>query len=182
MDLGDLIIPILIIGSVIVQWLGSSKKNDEEQGAPPELPTEYPSEPQKSGSDPSWDDLMEALGQPSAPPEVPPVAEQRSATPPPVPAATPAPAVEYQAPEQPAYLSVLDRQKKRLEEKQRQLEQVKQQTKVQLPNSGSASPQPATVRHRPIGSLNLRGMLNNRKSLKQAIVLNEILQPPVSLR
>jgi len=177
MDLGDLIIPLLIIGSVIVQWLGSSKKGGEEQGAPPDLPTDTPTESSEQQGDPSWDDLMEALGRPSAPPEVPPAAPQPSVQQTPEP--TPPPVIPvHQEPEQP-YVNLLDQQREKLKEKQRQLAAVKKQTQTKLNKSTRSS---APTVSKPVGALDLRNMLDNRRSLRQAIVVNEILQPPVSLR
>ncbi|MEM1158787.1 MAG: hypothetical protein AAF649_05820 [Verrucomicrobiota bacterium] len=180
MDLGDLIIPILIIGSVIVQWLSSSKKEDREQGSPPDPTALDRPEPAKTRNDPSWDDLMEALGQPAAPPELP--AEELH---PPVPLApdpAPPPVPVNREPEPPV-VSLFDRQKEKLAEKQRQLELLKQKTKVQLPASKRTSSAAAGPPGQGMADvLNIRGMLDNRKSLKQAIVVNEILQPPVSLR
>lgn len=180
MDLGDLIIPILIIGSVIVQWLSSSKKEDGDQGSPTGPPSLNRPEPAKKEGDPSWDDLMEALGQPAAPPELPTEEPQLPVQVAPKP--TPAPVPVSRTTEEPI-VNLLDRQKEKLAEKQRQLERVKQQTKVQLPTSTGSSLASIEQHARSATRvLNVRGMLDNRQSLQQAIVVNEILQPPVSLR
>jgi len=174
MDLGDLIFPLIIIGSIIVQWL-SSRKGDENEESPPDLPPQQrPTQSNDDNGAPSWDDLMEALGQPSAPPELPTTLPQSQTEP----EFSPPPVPVYQEPERPAHVNLIERQKQQLEEKRRQLDLVKKQTKVRQPSSVAV----ADSRNLPERSLNLRQMLNNRKSLKQAIVLNEILQPPVSLR
>ncbi|MEM6886062.1 MAG: hypothetical protein AAF571_13630 [Verrucomicrobiota bacterium] len=187
MDFADLIIPILVIGSLIIRFLGApGSRNEEDSGPQQRQQQPRASESQSSESDPSWDDLMEALGKPAAPPEIPPVVVQKPepvSEPAPQPA-TPPPVPTQRQQERPLLINRIDQQKKQLEEKKRQLEQVKKQTKVQLPSAIGATASTAShhSRRRPVGSLNLRQMLDNRKSLKQAIVLNEILQPPVSMR
>ncbi len=181
MDLGDLIFPLLIIGSVIVQWLSSRKGDaDERPDTPPNLPPQ-PFSPdsrrendrQEQSSEPSWDDLMEALGQPAAPPERPPVVEKRTATPPPVPA--------YQAPETPAHVTLFERQRKKLKEKQQLLDDIKAKSQVPISNSQRYTDSTSGP-HRSKTAISLHEMLNNRASLRQAMVTKEILQPPVSLR
>lgn len=170
MDLGDLIFPLLIIGSVIVQWLGSRNKGEKGVNDAPQQQSHSTSRETETG-EASWDDLMEALGQPTAPPEIPAIPAQKAATPPPVPA--------YQTPATPDHVSLLDRQQRQLAAKQEELLEIQRKTKVKLP---SRSQGPASVRYKARPSSGFRNVLNNRHSLRQAIVLNEILQPPVSLR
>lgn len=182
MELGDLIFPLLIIGSVIVQWLSSRNKEEDEQ-APPDLPSERSPQRRESKAepvDPSWDDLIEALGQPTAPPEIPPVVMDTPVVPPPVPEPEPE-LYQYQAPETPSYLNQLERQKEQLEAKQQEAERIRAQSKLSRARSSASQPEASSYQGEAT-DLDLRQMLNNRQSLKKAIVLNEILQPPVSLR
>ena len=168
MDLGDFIIPIIVIGSIIVQWLCSNKQNSENT-APPEQrrrSSETVGNPQGG----EWDDLMEALGgNPASPPPVPldPITE---------------PTTLYQSPTPPP--PVVDLAQKRMEEHQRALEEKRRQLeKLKRQQKPVAA---LDARH---GSYNvapslssIQKTLSDKGSLRKAILVNEILQPPVSLR
>ncbi|MGF1679091.1 MAG: hypothetical protein ACFCUX_07850 [Candidatus Methylacidiphilales bacterium] len=171
MDLGDLIIPIIIIGSVIVQWLGSRKEASPSTPQPPRVPRPQTPSPEyeRRELDPSLDDLMEALGAPPARPTPPrmPMDTQR----PRIPAPVHTPRVVI-----PAAPSPFERERKRLEEKQKELEAL---TAKLASRPATAPARVRAVRDKATG---LRSILKNKPAMRDAMVLNEILQPPVSLR
>ena len=192
MDLGDFLIPLLIIGSVIVQWLGSGKKPPPEdvieeaepfdgaQGRDLDGTRRVSRESPPPGG---WDDLMEALGQ-SGPATPPPLdsfggpATRGRATPPPLVETKPHTVFRSEPVRDP-----FAEQKRRLEESQRRVREL--ESKANLVGQAPAvspvavldvSPSRRSLRY------NLRSRLNDRRTIREAILLNEILQPPVALR
>lgn len=111
-------------------------------------------------------------------------AHPRPAVPPPIPQAAPAPALRRRGQEVPvrefnpyqANSGELERQAK-LAEQMKLLKQAKKQRSL------DESPVSASRRKKPVESTgSLRGRLQNRRELRQAFVLKEILEKPLGLR
>jgi len=181
MGLEELIFPLLIIGSIIVQWLTSrneNKRKEDSRSRPSqspgrgELPNGQPQDPLA--------ELMEALGQSpqSPPPPVPVEPEQTGPEP-----AGQRPVSPPSLPTTPGR-TFLDH----LEAREKEVRQKKEEARSILQNSGtknSRGKQP--VRLTPphsegMRSARLRQALVNKNQIREAILLNEILQKPVSLR
>jgi hypothetical protein len=183
-DLGDLIFLLVVLGGGLIQWLANrNKKPDEQDPAPYQDPFPREEFPTRSGTEepePTWDELMEALGQ--KPGEVRP--EQVAPPPaPPPPAPPPLPAAPPPLPATPAFTPAAAE------------EPLSDQVRLMLaamesrPSSSAACayeldpPAPATPATTPPRQFhNLTAVLRNRNELRRAIILQEILQPPLALR
>lgn len=178
-DLGDLIFLLVVLGGGLIQWLASrNKKPDGQDPAPYEDPfprEEFPTRGDPAEPEPSWDELMEALGQKPgevrpeqvAPPPLPPAA-------PPVPPARPvAPAFTPAAVEEP------------LSDQVRTLLAAMESRSASSAASAYDLDAPASATQmasQPRQLHNLAAALRNRGELRRAVILQEILQPPLALR
>lgn len=181
-DLGDLIFLLVVLGGGLLQWLASrGKKPTPEDASPYEDPFPSSGPSRRDEPEPSWDELMEALGQ--KPGEVRP--EQIEPTPPPVPAASPPPLpttprgiTVVPTPTEPEPAALSDHVRTMLaalESRSQNLSPAAAyETQRTFPTAGDKS------RPRPTHSLS--AILRNRSELRRAVVLQEILQPPLALR
>ena len=186
-NIGDLlpILIFLIIGlmQAIGAWLKKKKKPDETQDDYPTIDT--------NETDPNveeaWDELMEALGggkkedvEEAAAPKTPPVVE-------PVPSQvqTPPPLPQQQTP--PPTRTLIDIQKetaKKIEAANREAERIASRSKPATIKKEKTTQQAYQIPAHQVGisRLSLAQTLQNKNSLRQAIIINELLQPPVSMR
>lgn len=185
MDIGDLIFPLLIIGGVIVQWLTgqAEQKKKKEQGQSPAR-SERPDYGGEREVDP-FEDLMEALGRtgtgPAGDAQSPaPVPTEQPSGPPPLTSSL-EPVRPFSDSASPR-IDPLERQRELLEQKRREVAQLKQTHKSpkNLFSTGLSSAAGSEVS--PPRLRKIRQTLQSREATRQAIVLNEILQKPVSLR
>ena len=184
MNLGDIIVPLLIIGGAAVQFITKNRLKE------PQTHTEEPPKPSTSHTDTDeWKELMDALGHKpgncTVSPTLPlPVPVKRVAPP-----AQP-PAAQVMAPREPARPSASERPMSKFDEisqREKELEKLVvaqlddlDRLKNQLKKRGQI---PDTARVAPTQtSLDLKSRLLGKSSLRQLIVLNEILAAPVSTR
>lgn len=157
---------LVIAAAGIVQWWKSTKEakaaKEEERGNARDFTPE------------ELEEFFEEVEQ----------AHSRPAVPPPLPQAAPAPVLRRNASEPPPlefdpYEGIsgeLDRQAK-LAEQVNQLKQAKR------PRKREEAPTATSRRKKPVESTgSLRGRLQNRRELRQAFVLKEILEKPIGLR
>lgn len=190
MGLEDIIVLLIFIGLPILRWIFSRVRRDQQQ-APEEgelRPESEPYRPKRDLSDPGreWEDLMEALGQPSEPTS--PSDQRTETTPPPIPA-------EQRTLNTPGSRETLPRSPGRLPELSPEVQRLNQAladvtSKSRTANSASTfvsgksnQPQLST----PVSSSNsrnrrLRSILSSPQSVRDAVLVNEILQSPVGLR
>ncbi|GAB4245795.1 MAG: hypothetical protein OHK005_11320 [Candidatus Methylacidiphilales bacterium] len=187
LDLSDFLVPLIFIGVAIYQVLTQKKKANEDPQDPSPFPDEFdPGKFEDERTAPqSWDELMEALGQkPESPraPEPPPVpvAPAPSAVvPPPLPRRIdPEPIVQASAapaprpsPEASFWGGPND---------------LSSYRRSPLKPDGSARAFAAqAVRFREVpgfDAVQLRRTLQQPERLREAILINELLQKPVALR
>ncbi|MEM6821720.1 MAG: hypothetical protein AAF558_07270 [Verrucomicrobiota bacterium] len=169
MDLSDWLFPLLLLGGAIVQWVTSNRESKDESSRPPtSSPRTTRDEPTTTSPANEWDELLEALGQKEIPTELP----QEQSSPPPIPNQS------SQQDRQPTpYVDPLEARRRELEKTQRQLAEVNSSGHL-VTHETSSTVDKATSKK----AANLRRVLANRSEVRQAILLNEILQPPVSLR
>ncbi|MFQ3671803.1 MAG: hypothetical protein SNJ84_10140 [Verrucomicrobiia bacterium] len=204
LDLSDFLIPLIFIGVAIYQVLTRAGRKPEGTGQEPNpFPDDFDPGPteeeRRRGGDPqTWDELMEALGQKP---------EGRRESPPPIPepvAPTPPPVVVVPPPlprrlEVPGSVSsrpdpvVVPRRE--VPEPAREAgggfwggpedrSAWAQQTIRPMMSARSAFGPPAGLR-RPVpafDAVRLRRALNQPERVREAILLNEVLQKPVALR
>lgn len=184
-DIGDLIFMLIVLGGGLIQWLASRNKKPQDHDTSPyedPFPRDYaPTRREGAGeTEPSWDELMEALGQkpgdvgpdpvepsPALPtPAAPPVPANRP-LPPPVP-------VTLQ-PTEPAPLSDYVRTL---------LAAIEEKKEASTPSAYeiSAPASNTPMASQPRRQNNLPGLLRDRSVLRRAVILQEILQPPLALR
>jgi hypothetical protein len=183
-DLGDIIFLLVVLGGGLIQWLGSRKKNSPTSGDPFEpdfSPGEHESErTAKPEAEASWDELMEALGQ--KPGEVRP--EQVA---PPVPPALPAPPptvppVPHQAFTAAAATPELPQLSDHVRTLIRAMESRAASDASSAYETEDRSFPSARRAQAAIQSGGLGAALRNRSELRRAVILQEILQPPLALR
>ncbi len=183
MDIGDIIFFLIVIGLPLVQWL--TRKKGEEEALPEDDLREFDAgepqdttyRPKRDISDPNreWEDLMEALGRPTVvteedPSPVPEPARQPvKSSPPPVPDPAPLPRLDPR----------VERMNQMLKRSQggtaRQVEAglaTERRGILNLPTTDSPS----------FGRRRLQSILRNRQSIRDAILVNEILGKPVAMR
>lgn len=214
MDLGDFIIPAILIGGAVVQWLTGKKKVDQDQPDPYSMEDPFPKQQPRSGQDRSepaemsMDELMEALGQKpkqegsrdfreletypdysfSPPVPVQPV----QPPPPPAPYLAPEPmVVRRNITETPQYIpntSSSDSLNKHDDSQEKRFANFSSfdtpASTTAFPNSSStkASKSSSTFPLTQSSTQSRFAVLKSKASLRNAIVINEILQPPVALR
>ncbi|MDZ4789059.1 MAG: hypothetical protein SH807_08965 [Blastochloris sp.] len=194
MDLGDFIIPLILVGGAVVQWMNSRKKENQN---PPPMEDPFPNEPfqpeeRKRTLDPaetSFEELMEALGQkPKQREHVETQMEEgysETYIPPSLP--TPAPvAARRFIPEPPEYIvpkqnsaEVLQSRSDAQDKRFANFSSFDIEDSVQ---DSSPFAQKTVATQNEVKTNRWRDVLHNNSSLKKAIILNEILQPPVALR
>lgn len=181
MDLVDLIILLFILGAPLLQLLtrkkGDSPEVQEEEWGSEQEPGGY--QPKRDISDPNreFEDLMEALGNPQGagsssrePSVFPSAPEPGPSAPPPLPAREPEPA------------PVLDPRVARMNEA------LRERARREEPGRPSREREPVTesisrlARPRRSERSRIRHVLSDRSSIRDAIVINEILGKPVSTR
>jgi hypothetical protein len=180
MDIGDIIFFLIIIGLPLVQWLTRKKEGDEslpEEEFPEFEPGNTPDTPygtKRDISDPNreWEDLMEALGRPTvqtetAPPSLQPEPEPVMATPPPVPEPEPLPELD----------SRVERMNRALRESRASRQKLKKSRASTPTVSSGYSPELHTM-----GASRIQKILRSPQSIRDAILVNEILGQPVSMR
>lgn len=182
MDIGDIIFFLIIIGLPLIQWL--TRKKEEEIGFPEEDIREFDTgespdttyRTKRDLSDPNreWEDLMEALGRPTvvtepAPPPLQPEPKPIASTPapPPVP--------------EPALLPRLDPRVERLNQALRESRPDRQPDAPVLNNLAPGHVH-QFVSSRSPASGRIRTILRNPQSIRDAILINEILGQPASMR
>ncbi|MEM9399128.1 MAG: hypothetical protein AAF984_02870 [Verrucomicrobiota bacterium] len=174
MDLGEWIIPIIFIGSIIFQILSSLfklKKGGDNKPSPPISETQ-----DNRGSE--WDELMEALGQePEKKYEIETVepVSNKTEDPPPIPEEK-----QYVAP--PPRKSVFDLQEEaqhKLEEANREAERI---LKGRQLGSFKQTSTYGVKKQQHYETSDLIKTLKNRSAIREAIIINELLQPPIALR
>lgn len=195
-DWGDLIFLVVVLVGGLIQWIsGLKRKQGPEDSTELDIPSPYgqgqdPSrrEPVDPDPEPSWDELMDALGQ--RPGNAPPIPTPPPLfTPPPPPVPTPAPALRSepealstpfrsladQSPETPALSDHLKSLLASIDEPRRAIGQ----------SDSSLSPSKKD-HHVPTvtGATTTRfsRLLREPGQVRRAIVLQEILQPPLALR
>lgn len=186
-DWGDLIFLVIVLAGGLIQWLTGLKR---KQAKPPESPDPFGGprqDPAESSEEPSWDDLMDALGQKpgGAPPPVPapPVRQV------PVPQEAPPPLRPIDEP------TVLSTPFRNLEDPAPAAPALSEHLKTLLaamdqprPMGQSATPltAPKTPHQVPVvtGHTTTRfsRLLREPGQVRRAVVLQEILQPPLALR
>jgi hypothetical protein len=206
-DWGDLIFLVVVLVGGLVQWIGSLKKKAPPEEADPSYPPPFGG-PQQSPADhdaePTWDELMDALGRKSneAPPPIPttppapmPVPQPAYIPPPPIPTsktertepttlATPFRTLKDQEPTERDEPVLSDHLKALLAamDQPRPLVQVGQShgpTGNNLLDPRKPGDVPTVT-----GRTNTRfgRLLHEPGQVRRAIVLQEILQPPLALR
>lgn len=181
-DWGDLIFLVIVLAGGLIQWLTGLKR---KQAQPPESSDPFGGPSQESsggGGEPSWDDLMDALGQKpgGAPPPVPP---PRIPQPP---APQPALAEEPKALATP-FRSLADEPTPApaLSDHLKSLLAAMDQPRT-LAESTSPLATPKAPHQVPVvtGHTTTRfsRLLREPGQVRRAIVLQEILQPPLALR
>ncbi|NJK92955.1 MAG: hypothetical protein HC904_14730 [Blastochloris sp.] len=195
MDISDFIIPLIIVGGAIAQWVGSRKQGGEPSS--PTMPEPFPFDeprPRKSTQEQELDDLMEALGQ--ATQRKQDSLPQNRLPPPVVPPPVPS---KVQLPPKPPVRDFRDRIKQ-AEERLRQsnpspttasafhtADDAAQDRFTQFSSFDRETPKKKRV---PLSSgtpvawskRRLSQDLRDPLSLRRAIVINEVLQPPMALR
>ncbi|MDD5261361.1 MAG: hypothetical protein PHD76_05875 [Methylacidiphilales bacterium] len=177
MNLGDLIIPVLVIGGAVVQWMARNKLKEHDH---PNTPPAHPNSDHAPAPRTEWNDLMEALGQK---PAIPPA--QTQVTPPP-----PLPPVKkaqtHRPVKTPTRVPMPDRPMSKFDEI------IPPETNLEtraggqpgdrrhLKTGGNAGPLQSVETAKPPGKLRL--FLRDKPSLRDAVVLKEILSTPVGLR
>lgn len=185
MDIGDLIFPLLIIGGIIVQWLtnqADQKKKREQRDSSTGAERPRYEEVEEGKQDNPFDDLLEALGRTSRGESSQiPTPTPQTQTPPPL-VRQSEPAREFATAPTPSRTDPLKHQRQLLEQKRREVAKLKN-TKTNAPISALPG-KLDTVRSGvvPQRLKRIRRTLRDREDIRQAIVLNEILQKPVSLR
>lgn len=205
-ELGDLIFLIFVVVAGVVQFIGGLKKKKQGQEPYPEEPDPstfepFPGsetrreEPRRPEEEVSWDDLMEALGQrptDARPEPVQPAPEREVFTPPPPPLPIPAPApvarstpppVPAAAPLEPELsesvrnmLSVLESRSLTLSTLEHSPGSEQALAATETREAAQATLRAASPR------LRFAEALRSRTELRRAIVLQELLQPPVAFR
>jgi len=182
-DVGDLIFMLIVLGGGLIQWLASRNKKPEQQdSAPYEDPfprDEAPTRREGAGeTEPTWDELMEALGQ--KPGEVRPAQVE----PPPVPVAPLPPSVPRSVPP-PVPVTFQPAEPAPLSDHVRTLLAAMEAKKEEASASAYEISAPASATQmasQPRRQHNLAALLRNRTELRRAVILQEILQPPLALR
>ncbi|MEM9443766.1 MAG: hypothetical protein AAGA18_00305 [Verrucomicrobiota bacterium] len=177
------LLPILIFLAIAVfQIIARFFKKKED-------PVQPDYEPESKGDDDSWDELMEALGgstekkeikEASAPATPPPFVTESTttSTPPPIPTTKPA-----TKPVRTLEDIQLETAKK-IEAANREAERIKQQSgrkQLQVPK-GQQSAYSLPTHEVSLNRIALVNSLKSKNSIRQAIVINELLQPPLALR
>jgi len=192
MDIGDLILPLLIIGGVIVQWLTNQaeqkKKKEKDRGS--SFPSDSGVPDEVEANDP-FDELMEALGR-AAGSEEGSGRSSGSPAPPPIPRESRPMMETWEEPSPPertpAFAPAVDplqRQREILEAKKKEAEQVRKKRKRFNSTAGGELFQGHSMLRQAgleARAGRIRSALRDRDDIRQAILLNEILQKPVSLR
>ncbi len=191
MDLGDIIIPLVLIGGALVQWWASRRK-----GSAPETqePDSYPGDQERSfqperKSDADFGDLMEALGQG---PKKDTVQENRI-PPPPIPPSFSFPMdepviVRRPIQEPPVYVARAQPETVMFEQITSRdddlAKRFSQFSSFDIKEASDAAllPKVAFVATKASQQNRWRQDLRSRTTLRKIVVLNEILQPPVALR
>lgn len=201
LDLGDFLIPLIFIGVAIYQVIARARQKPEEPGAGDSpFPQDFEPEPGRDDrlEPETWDELMEALGQkPQAREETPPPLPPQPApvvVPPPVVVASPPPlprrvdvspvwrnpsVSESVAPPEASSLSGGSVWKTA------EGRSFWDQNPLARPESArSAFGQPAGLRREvpAFHSERLQRALTDPDRIREAILINEILQKPVALR
>ena len=108
----------------------------------------------------------------------------RPAIPPPLPQAAPAPALRRSAPEPPPFeTNPYGTLPGELERQTQLAEQIKLLKRAKRQRSPEETPTVTSRRRNPVESSGtLRGRLGNRRELRQAFILKEVLEKPLGLR
>lgn len=155
---------LVIAAAGIVQWWKSTQEAKEEA--------------RRNAHDYDPDELEEFLEEAER-------AHPRPAVPPPLPQAAPvpAPALRRSAEPPPLEFNPYEGVSGELERQAKLAEQVKQLKQAKRQRSMEEVPTSTSKRKRSVESTgSLRSRLNNRRELKQAFVLKEILEKPIGLR
>jgi hypothetical protein len=191
MDIADIIIFILFIaGGAVVQWWKSRQENNSEKKTPPYLEEPFPKQPAPRRN-PDLDDLMEALGQ--APKKKEASSENRipPVLPPPMSARAPVivPRQAKPIPEPPVYVPRAEPESVSYESITSHDEDLNKRfaqfSSFDIEDAAAARKLPPAVVLAPTKASQQnpwRQDLRSGRTLRKAVVLNEILQPPLALR
>lgn len=189
-ELTRLIIPLLVLGAGIYQWYAQQQEKAQKKKAPP---------PPSSASDQDdeWEELQKILGleleKPESPPPVTtqPAPQPQRKAPPQLPKATlpsqqvePLPQVYRTEPptiSTPPILQEAEKMRKRKAHVEDHLTKEEQKALKKLSTSSkskSTTPRQSTSARKK----EIRNMLQSQNSLRQAVVLMEVLGKPVSLK
>lgn len=197
----DLFVILFFLIVSLVQWL-SQRKGDPEEPVPPDFPESERSQmdpPAKPPESPDgWRELMEALGRSTQEPPPPPRSDL-----PPVPPASPQPAApragttlpNRRTQTDPLALATARRQaeaaeqrarEERLRQMQAEAERLEEEARALIRRTAAESRRgvreggPAARNEAAFSGLGRR--LRDQALLRDAIVLNELLQKPVAMR
>lgn len=193
LDLSDFLVPLIFIGVAIYQVLTQKKKANEDPQDPSPFPDDF--DPGKGEDDQqvpqSWDELMEALGhkperakEPVASPEPPPLpvapAPPVVAVPPPL----PRPSLEAKPLTQPSDKPVVTPEPEpSFWGGPNDLSSYRQSPFKSEGVTRALSAQAVRLREVPgFHAVQLRRTLQQPERLREAILINELLQKPVALR
>ena len=187
------LVPILFVLASLAQWwMQRNKQNQEEPSSETPPPEPNRSSPGRRKPPPREEfgdlgDLMEALGrrrhesppppaEPLEPPVLPAAPPPRASPPPPVPVLPPEPVVVFESPRPTAVFTAFPEAK---------LSPIAEPTFVS-PHEETPRvtfrPFPAARKTDPVSTHRWAEKLRSPDSVRDAIVLSEILAPPVSLR
>ncbi len=201
-DWGDLIFLVVVLVGGLVQWIGSLKKKVPPEQADPSYTPPYGGarqDPDENDAEPAWDELMDALGKnpTDAPPPIPspmpvPVPQPAYVPPPPAPTprtepaslSTPFRTLQDQRPAVQDQPVLSDHLKTLLAAVDHpplmgQDEHGHSQTGINLLDPRKSGDVPTVTRRT---NTRFGRLLHEPGQVRRAIVLQEILQPPLALR
>jgi hypothetical protein len=193
MELSELILPLVFILVAVFQFFTRKKKKPGEEEPSP-FPDDFdPNVPVEGQEyDPTWDDLMESLGhKKEMPPPALPHRQESSSPPQEADRPPPLPANQHRDLRRPLDLPQVDPSatmaywQSQIESLQHKTEAVQKQARAFSDRKGVsfAGASKTLPRQRPGFSVHqLRLTLTDPTQIRQAILINEILQKPIALR
>lgn len=183
-DLGDLIFLLVVLVGGLVQWLTNRNKKPEDHRPEPfedPFPRSSPGERSEPQQEPSWDELVEALGR--EPGELRP----EQIAPPPLPTAPSTPTDTSVASPEAHVLEPLaplsDYQKTILAALESSAPQTRSVPAAESPYEVKKDfSRGRTVLQSAAETTPSQRWLTSRTELRRAVILQEILQPPLALR